>query len=302
MIYICIPSHNEERTVGVLLWKIRQVMAGFPRDYQVLVLDDASTDDTIRVLAPYGRILPLVLLRHERRRGYAASLDELLREATRRSEYPRRDVIVTLQADFTEEPAHIPELLKRIESGADVVTTRAELDPGVPRRVRWTRRILARVVRRLGWPEAVSDALSGFRAYRVLGVRKALEARGGARLVPWSDVWAANAALLREVQPHVRRVDEVPVRLRLDRRQRPSRFEWTAKIQILRLAFGRAAPDLVPPRDGGPVLVPVAPSVVAERGAARNGHPNGRPRRARVGAAAGRGPAPPRAVAGAEEA
>ena len=32
MIYVCIPSHNEAPTVGLLLWKIRQVFAAFPRD------------------------------------------------------------------------------------------------------------------------------------------------------------------------------------------------------------------------------------------------------------------------------
>ena len=43
MIYICIPAYNEADTVGVLLWKIRRVMENFPRDYELLVLDDAST-------------------------------------------------------------------------------------------------------------------------------------------------------------------------------------------------------------------------------------------------------------------
>jgi cellulose synthase/poly-beta-1,6-N-acetylglucosamine synthase-like glycosyltransferase len=46
VIYFCIPAHNEEQTVGVVLWKIRQVMLDFPRDYQILVADDASTDST----------------------------------------------------------------------------------------------------------------------------------------------------------------------------------------------------------------------------------------------------------------
>ncbi|NIQ55975.1 MAG: glycosyltransferase, partial [Gammaproteobacteria bacterium] len=46
MIYISIPAHNEERTAGVVLWKVRQVMSEFGRDYEVLFLDDASTDRT----------------------------------------------------------------------------------------------------------------------------------------------------------------------------------------------------------------------------------------------------------------
>ena len=40
MIYVCIPSHNEAPTVGLLLWKIRQVFSGFPREYHLLVVDD----------------------------------------------------------------------------------------------------------------------------------------------------------------------------------------------------------------------------------------------------------------------
>ena len=52
MIYVCIPSYDEAPTVGLLLWKIRQVFAAFPREYQLLVLDDGSTDTTAEVLEP----------------------------------------------------------------------------------------------------------------------------------------------------------------------------------------------------------------------------------------------------------
>ena len=45
VIYVCIPAHNEASTVGVLLWKTRKAMAEFDRDYRVVVLDDASTDE-----------------------------------------------------------------------------------------------------------------------------------------------------------------------------------------------------------------------------------------------------------------
>ena len=51
LIYVCIPVHDEARTVGVLLWKIRNVMRELARDYELLVLDDASADDTAATAA-----------------------------------------------------------------------------------------------------------------------------------------------------------------------------------------------------------------------------------------------------------
>lgn len=234
MIHICIPTYNEERTIGVLLWKIRQVMAEFPRDYQILVLDDASTDATAEVLAPYTRVLPLTVMRNEERRGYAASMEALLREAVRRSGYPKRDIVVTLQADFTEEPEEIPALVKKIEGGADVVTSAAVLDTGdAPRALRWTRRVLGYLLRRGRWPDGITDPLSGFRAYRVIALKRALESAEGGAIVR-GEGWAANVSLLRAVLPHARRVDETPVALRYDRRRRGTRFQpWDTTRQLL---------------------------------------------------------------------
>ncbi|MGH7733404.1 MAG: glycosyltransferase, partial [Gemmatimonadales bacterium] len=61
MIYVCVPCHNEAETVGLLLWKVRQVFSDFPREYQLLVGDDASTDQTAEVLRPYAKVLPLTV-------------------------------------------------------------------------------------------------------------------------------------------------------------------------------------------------------------------------------------------------
>jgi len=120
LIYICIPTHNEQQTVGVVLWKLRQVLTDYPRDYQLLVADDGSTDKTAAVLEPYTRVLPLTVIHSDKQLGTAAATEMLLREAVRRSEYPKRDVVVTLQADFSEEPDDLVALIRRMEAGADV--------------------------------------------------------------------------------------------------------------------------------------------------------------------------------------
>lgn len=240
MIYICIPAHNEERTAGVLLWKIRQVMSDFNREYRVLLLDDASTDRTFEVVSPYAQVLPLEILRNDQRFGYGASLEKLLREAVARCSYPRRDVVVTLQADFTDEPLAIPNLVKRIEGGADlVVAAQRPNGKSLPLAARWVRKGLPWLERRYDFPEQISDPLSGLRAYRVGLLKKALRERSDERLVK-HDSWAASVDLLLAVAPHTKRMEELESEVRYDRQIRPSRLSvWRAARDYLSLLRNR---------------------------------------------------------------
>src|SRR5260370_1046977 len=121
MIYVCVPVHNEARTAGLVLWKVRQVFTAFPREYGLLVADDASTDDTREVLASYAKVLPMTVVTHAVRQGYARSLEELLRLALQRTDRPKRDCAITLHADFAHSPESMEEMVKRLESGADLV-------------------------------------------------------------------------------------------------------------------------------------------------------------------------------------
>jgi glycosyltransferase involved in cell wall biosynthesis len=237
LIYICIPALNEAPTVGVLLWKIRRAMESFGRDYELLVLDDASTDDTAEVLAPYTRVLPLTVLRNRETQGYAPSLERLIREAVGRSTHPKRDVVVTLQADFTEEPEGIPALVKRIEGGADVVTGTPVAQGEVPRSIRWSRRGLGWLVPRGRLPSSSGDALSGFRAYRVATLRRALSSTTDDAPLLSHAGWAANVELLLRVAPHARRADDAAVPSHPERRQRPTRFDsWGTARELWSLA------------------------------------------------------------------
>jgi len=115
MIYVCVPVHNEARTAGLVLWKVRQVFTAFPREYQLLVLDDASTDDTHEVLASYAKVLPITIVTHRERRGYARSLEELLRLALQRTDRPKRDCAITLHADFVHSPESMEDMVKHLE-------------------------------------------------------------------------------------------------------------------------------------------------------------------------------------------
>jgi hypothetical protein len=246
LIYICIPTHNEQQTVGVVLWKLRQVLTEFPRDYQLLVADDASTDKTIEVLEPYTRVLPLTVISSEQRQGHAASLEMLLREAVRRSEYPKRDVVVTLQADFSEEPDDVVALIKRMEAGADVAVGIKVSSVREPRLRRLARSLSSFFTRREKWPEGVITPFDGYRAYRLHAVKRAIEECNGGRLLHY-DGWAGHAELLRAVLPHARRVDSLNVEDRPDRLQRPRRERpMAAAWQVRAMAAGQQPAGLVP--------------------------------------------------------
>ena len=238
MVYICIPARNEENTIGVLLWKIRQVMAGFGRDYEILVLDDGSSDDTRSLLSSYRRVVPLVILYGKKRMGYSGATEELLRQAARRAEYPKRDVAVTLQADFSEDPAGIVPLVKTIEGGADVVSVAcAGEPPGLTRSARLTRWIGRHWLRRALRSAPVSDPFGGFRAYRVVVLQKMFaEAREGFGL---GESWAGNLELLGRALPHARAVAEAVVEAPRNRRVRRSRFRAWRTLRGLGRARGR---------------------------------------------------------------
>lgn len=249
MIYIGIPVREERHTIGPLLWRIRELLAPQGREFQVLVVDDASTDGTPESVERYRRILPLELLRHDRPRGYAASLERLVREAVSRSDYPKRDALVTLQGDFTDPPEAIPEMIRRFEGGMDLVmaaetSTEGEEGeerevPAAPRPVRWARIGARWLARSLPRPPEVEDPYGSFRLHRLFTLARAISdlPAGKDRLLTRED-WAANAELLLAVWPHVRRWDRVRAPKDYGRRYRESRLRPVSRVWSLRKAAG----------------------------------------------------------------
>ncbi len=221
MLHICIPTYNEGPTVGVLLWRIRKVFQDYSREYEVIVYDDGSTDGTGETLEPYRKVLPLTVLRGEKREGFGHALNALCSDVSRRTRYPRRDAMVVMQADFTDQPEALPELIKRFEGGADIVTTERDRN-AMPVAVRRLIRFGPWMVRPFVQANAVSDPFGSFRLFRISLLRDYAKASPNTPLIT-TDAWAANLEMFMKLAPLARKIDKVDVSPRYDLRPRGTR-------------------------------------------------------------------------------
>jgi glycosyltransferase involved in cell wall biosynthesis len=239
MLYFCIPVYNEAPTIGLLLWRIRKVFQEYSREYEIIVYDDASTDATAETVTPYAEVLPLTVVHGENHVGYARAVDALCRVAAKRTRYPRRDALVLMQGDFTDQPEHLPELVKRFEGGADIVVAERPPSPTLPLPVRRLRRVAPWLLRPfISLPPGVTDPFESLRLYRISVVRDVLKETGSGPITE-QEGWAANVELLVKAARHARRVEAIALEPRYDLRPRESRVRPFADAKSL-FRFGWA--------------------------------------------------------------
>jgi glycosyltransferase involved in cell wall biosynthesis len=236
LLYIGIPAYNEAPTVGLLLWRLRSVMQELAREYEILVYNDGSTDATAETLEGYAEVLPLSVLGGNRRVGYARALDALLRAVSKRTRYPRRDGLLTMQADFTDRPEDLPELIKRFEGGADIVVGERELTASWPAPARMLRRVAPMVTRPFVDVPNVKDPFGTLRIYRISVLRDLLKSSGDNPVVT-SNGWSANVEMLVRAGRFARRVESMAFNPRYELRPRDSRVRpWRGALDLLRSA------------------------------------------------------------------
>ncbi|MFQ5700966.1 MAG: glycosyltransferase family 2 protein [Acidobacteriota bacterium] len=140
---IVVPVYNERENLSALLGEIVPVMESESRPFEIIFVDDGSTDGSAEILRGLKAADPRVrVLTAERNAGQTAAMAAGFGAA-------RGDIVVTLDADLQNDPRDIPALLGRLEGCDAVVGWRAG------RRDAWLRRISSRVA------NAVRNRLSG---------------------------------------------------------------------------------------------------------------------------------------------
>jgi glycosyltransferase involved in cell wall biosynthesis len=131
MLSIVIPIHNEEPAILPLYDKLTQVLEGLRKPYEILFIDDASTDRSFDLLANLVETdNRLKVIRLRRNFGQTAALSAGFDEA-------QGQVIISLDGDLQHDPADIPALLAKIEEGYDIASgwRKNRLDNAVTRRI-----------------------------------------------------------------------------------------------------------------------------------------------------------------------
>lgn len=116
MISVIVPVYNEEENVAPLHAELIAAMNECGREYELIYVDDGSRDRSFEILKGIALSTPAVtVIQFRRNFGQTAALAAGIKAST-------GEVLVFLDADLQNDPADIPALLDRLDSGYDVVS------------------------------------------------------------------------------------------------------------------------------------------------------------------------------------
>jgi glycosyltransferase involved in cell wall biosynthesis len=115
-ISVVIPVFNEEENVPILYENLKKVLQKLPFDYEIIFVNDGSTDGTGRVLEEISKKDSKVkVIEFSRNFGQTPAMVAGI-------DYSTGDVVITMDGDLQNDPEDIPRLLEKIEEGYDVVS------------------------------------------------------------------------------------------------------------------------------------------------------------------------------------
>jgi glycosyltransferase involved in cell wall biosynthesis len=108
-ISVVVPVYNEEENLPILVPKLVEVFKSLPKSYEMIFVDDGSSDGSRRILKGMIPLYPsLRIIGFKENRGLSVALMAGMREA-------RGQKIVTLDSDLQNDPADIPGLLEQLD-------------------------------------------------------------------------------------------------------------------------------------------------------------------------------------------
>lgn len=150
---IVIPVKDEEDAVSLLHKKIVRTMNIIGESYEIIFIDDGSTDNTLKKIT---QLVPVIVIQLSRNYGQTAALDAGFKQA-------KGDIVITMDGDLQNDPADIPKLLMKLNKGYDLVSGwRADRHDPVSKR--FASRV-ANVMRKFFADDGIHDSGCTLKAY-----------------------------------------------------------------------------------------------------------------------------------------
>ncbi|GAB6395633.1 MAG: glycosyltransferase family 2 protein [Bacteroidales bacterium] len=242
-LYIVLPAYNEEQNIGKLLDRLVFYLLDSNSDnYEVIVVDDGSTDRTPEILDDRKRRMKLSVVRHEENMGLGKTIRDGLRIASEAAD--DNDIIITMDADDTHTPGLIYRMATTMREGYDVViASRYRKGARVyglslyRKMLSWAASYLFRLLLPI---KGVRDFTCGYRAYRAQVLKNAFEQYGD-RFIDQEGFQAMVDIILRLRKRNII-FGEVPFILRYDLKQGVSKMKvgstiWKTLTLIIKRRF-----------------------------------------------------------------
>lgn len=198
---IVVPVYNEAESLPALADEIRQSMDDAGLTFEVWLVDDGSSDDSWRVIDQiHGQDARFAGVRFRRNYGKSAALAAGFSRAAGRC-------VATLDADLQDDPAELPEMVARLDAGADLVSgwKQKRNDP-------WEKRIPSKFFNKVtAWMSGIPlhDFNSGIKAYRAEVVQSVRVYGELHRYIPLLAKWEGYDQIEEQVVNHRPRVHGV---------------------------------------------------------------------------------------------
>ncbi|MEK7581391.1 MAG: glycosyltransferase, partial [Patescibacteria group bacterium] len=114
MVSIVVPTYNEQENIKKLLLLIHHAFNKNLQDYEVIVIDDRSTDNTWEILQREEANFPLRIFQKQGKRGKSNSLFEGFQKA-------RGNILAMIDADLQYTPEAIPQMARALDANCDVI-------------------------------------------------------------------------------------------------------------------------------------------------------------------------------------
>ncbi len=236
---IILPAYNEAQNLERLLQRIRQVLDPLDYSYEVVVVNDGSKDRTEEIARRMSESMPIQLENHQQNQGLGKTLRTGFLAALQHAD--PHDVLVCMDADNTQPPESIPQMVEMIHRGYDLVVA-SRFQPGAQViGVSFFRRMMsvgARYVFSAVHPiRGIRDYTCGFRAYRAEILKRGVDQFGDDFFSETGFSSMADILLKLRRQPLV--AGEIPLVLRYDQKGGASKMKvlgtvWATLMLVAR--------------------------------------------------------------------